>query len=80
MPMFSCCIQKQGDFPATCCCGCTLKCGVITIMILESIGLISSIATMQVFPIVMQTLFVLPMWLLLCYDKSRTLRTINYVW
>ena len=40
------CINRDSK-PATCLCGCSLYCGIVTVTILKALGLFSAIATMN---------------------------------
>ena len=63
------CINKENK-PWTCCCGCTLLCGVFTISILEIIGAIGSLIAGGVLAFIVNLVFVAPyIALLICRDN-----------
>ena len=73
------CINRE-KLPWTCCCGCSLKCGIITYAIFVVLELIGAFATMQIAPIIFSALSLLPLIALWCSPDSWGIRLWNYIW
>ena len=73
------CINRDSS-PPTCLCGCSLKCGIITVAVFEILGLLGSISSMQPWSILGSVIQVAPIVALLIYSQSRTIANINYIW
>ena len=70
------CINRDNK-PATCCCGCSLVCGIVTLAILHSLGVISNIAAGSWGGACGQLTVLVPMYLTLFMEESKTLRLVN---
>ena len=76
--MFNFCINRDTK-PSTCCCGCSVMCGIITIAILNLINVVGAIAGLHAPSIVASILMFLPLAALFVWPKSHLVRKINYI-
>ena len=72
------CINRETK-PITCCCGCTLTCGIITYFVFCALGLISAIASMCWWSISMAVLEIVPVIALYFANESKGVRMWNYI-
>ena len=73
------CINRDVS-PPTCLCGCSLMCGIITVAVLEGLGLLGAIASLEPFSIMGSLLQCAPLIALFIWSESYTVRNINYIW
>ena len=73
------CINKTNK-PATCCCGCSLVCGVITIGVLRTLSFIGAFLTLEPLIMIWPTIDLIPIIALLIWKNSRMVRLINFIW
>ena len=71
---------KKDKTPWTCCCGCTVTCGVIFYSVLQGLYLLSAILTFEVGPIITVLILQLPLICLIVKRKSLGARTCMVVW
>ena len=65
--------------PATCCCGCSLICGIITYVVFQSIGLVAQLSILNWWGIIGASIFLAPnVWLLMRQDDT-TARKVAYI-
>ena len=72
--------NNREKLPWTCCCGCSLKCGIITYAVFVCLELLGAFCTMQIAPIIFSALSLLPLIALWCSPDSWGIRLWNYVW
>ena len=77
--MFNFCITREEGKPTTCCCGCTVYCAVITVTVLNLIGLVSAVAGLRIPQIILQVAICAPFLSLFIWPNSRLVRQICYV-
>ena len=73
------CIDRDSK-PATCLCGCSLPCGIITNGVFVGLALISSVAAVHLPGIVWNLIVGAPLVALAFAPKNLTVRLINYIW
>ena len=73
------CINRETK-PWSCCCGCSLKCGIITYAVFVVLELIGAFVTKQVGPIIFVVLSLIPLIALAIKPDSWGIRLWNYVW
>ena len=74
------CIRREEGKPDTYCCGCSLFCGVVTVAVLNGIGLVSAIAGLNPIHIATNLFFTTPLICIFIWRDSRTCRNINFIW
>ena len=77
--MFNFLISKNEAGDTTCCCGCSIKCGVIFVTVLQTLGLISAFASMSVMPILTECITCGLLYSMFIWPANGTLRTVNYI-
>ena len=73
------CINRDNS-PPTCLCGCSLMCGIITVAVLEGLGLVSAVASLEPFSIMGSVIQIAPLICLFIWKESYTVRQVNYIW
>ena len=73
------CINRD-DKPTTCCCGCTLKCGIITFGVFAALELLGAVVEMWTFPIIGSLINIAPLVALAIKPDSAGIRLWNYIW
>ena len=73
------CINRD-DKPTTCCCGCSLKCGIITYAIFVCLELIAAAVKGQTWGIAGSLLNLAPLVALAIKSDSQGIRLLNYIW
>ena len=73
------CLKKENK-PWTCCCGCSVTCGVIFYSCLQGLWLLSAVLTLQVGPIISVLILLLPLICLIVKRKSVGARNCMYIW
>ena len=71
---------KKDTTPWTCCCGCTVTCGVIFYTVWQAIYLFFCILTLQAGIIVPAILVDIPLIVMIIKRKSVSARTCMYIW
>ena len=77
--MFNFLISKNEAGDRQCCCGCSIKCGVIFVTVLQTLGLISAFASMSVMPILTECIMCGLLYSMFIWPKNGMLRTVNYI-
>ena len=72
------CINRDKS-PATCCCGCSLTCGIITVGVLEGINLVINIFALNTWGIIASVAFLIPIVALAIWKESKALRFVNFL-
>ena len=72
------CIDREKS-PATCCCGCSLTCGVITVGVLYGLDLVGNIFALNVWGILASLFFLVPIAAMAIWKESKGLRFFNYL-
>ena len=63
----------RSNKPATCLCGCSLYCGIITVTVLKGLGLLSAVATMNLSGVLWSLFECSILIALLYWDDNKTL-------
>lgn len=71
-------IDKEQS-PTTCCCGCTLTCGIITLFVLQAIGLVASIVELNTGMILFGLANTVPLACLYYYNGCAPVRHWNFL-
>ena len=72
------CINRD-EKPTTCCAGCTLTCGIITYFVLQCLGLLAALCSMNLFNISFSLFEVAPVVALYFANESYCVRMWNYL-
>ena len=72
------CINRDKS-PATCCCGCSLECGIITVAVLHAINLCAEIFALNWWGVLFACAFLIPICCLAIWKESKPLRFINFL-
>ena len=72
------CINRD-EKPTTCCAGCTLTCGIITYFVLQCLGLLAALCSMNLFNITFSLFEVAPVVALYFANESYCVRMWNYL-
>ena len=72
------CINREND-PKTCCCGCSLVCGMITVGVFQAINLAINIFALNTWGVVGALFLLLPMIFMAFWSESKVLRFANYL-
>ena len=72
------CINKENK-PATCCCGCSLMCGIITLAVLLTLSIIGTLAKGYIAGILGNVIEVVPIYLMLIWQDNKFLRLVNMI-
>ena len=73
------CINRDKK-PATCMCGCSLVCGIVTLAILQGLGLLANLVHLNWLGVGISAFFLLPTVSVLIFKESVTARQIAYIW
>ena len=72
------CINREVK-PVECCCGCSLKCGIITYFVFACLGLVGALTSMCWWSISMSLLEIAPVIALYFANESKAVRMWNFV-
>ena len=72
------CINRDKS-PATCCCGCSLTCGVITVGVFYGIDLVVNIFALNTWGILLSLFFLIPIAAMAIWKESKALRFFNFL-
>ena len=72
------CINRDSS-PATCCCGCSVKCGVITVGVLYGLDAAGNIFAGNLMGIIVSVALLLPIIAMAIWKESKGLRYFNYL-
>ncbi len=77
MPNF--CVNRDNK-PTTCCCGCSLTCGVITYGVFQCLNLLGAFVSLNIGSIAFAVISASPVLALAIWRDSYAVRNINYIW
>ena len=72
------CIDREKS-PATCCCGCSLTCGIVTIGVLQGFNLAINVFAPNTWGVIGAFLLFFPILLLAFLKESKALRFVNFL-
>ena len=73
------CINRD-DKPTTCCCGCSLTCGIILYAVLASLELLATVISGEWMSITFNVITMILLELLYLMNDSQGVRLMNYIW
>ena len=73
------CINYPENSPPTCCCGCSLTCGIITVGVFQAINLAINIFALNTWGVIGAFILLLPIILLAFWRESKALRFANFL-
>ena len=72
------CINKDHK-PATCCCGCSLICGIITYVVFQCLSVVSTLIIANWWGAILEVIFLAPNVWVLCSQDNLMARKVAYI-